>query len=697
MEYINYIVILIIVLVLYILCKTLHKSFNQLVRKGEDFLNLEDELGIYHNNVESHMRSEGYEQDSAPTTTHHLKEMQGLINNNHIKLEKVTNTSVPYYQLSFDKPTTVYGLFMKTGYTDQQYNSNSFIFEIKYSTNFADKQAFIPLLDQDNAKKTITLNANVGHNDAETIMEEKEFPVPITAKHIRVYNLSADHIDLTIDAIIKPLNYLSLKLYDVKQINTKIKDNGKHIDNKVNIEETLNYVSHVDDQTPLKPYSDKLGRREIFKFDVRTPHFNFNDLNIRNKPSFDAYIIRSARGVDNEFCQLNSKTKEIYCNTQISKPNVLLRFNVVNSDSENGSHTMVVQHFKSGLYADKNFKFIVKSSGDAQKYIVDKHTTSSIKKIFNLDDYIDKKEEVTNNEYNQCQEHTVYYINIHRPYNDYTLQNEHTKALINRNNKLPKELEHIPETSADTQEGIYIDTIGTDIKDIKFKIKKNNKLSDVGARYRYKKLSSSSTNKKLSGPYCTNPTIDKPEYIYNSVMIYKSGDTPETVIEVFDPSIEKYKPELYEGMSIGTKYVAEIKKHTPISLKNYTPEIIKICIPNKPNDLMNGNILREEFKINTKMFNVVDKNGNTMDLEFTVQNEHINSTTCNDSSIINNMYKIIKKPSNNYYELVSPNDPKYNNIDCNLSHDYVVDIMDNDIIDNDKDTNSVYLQNKCLF
>ena len=85
MEYINYIVILIIVLVLYILCKTLHKSFNQLVRKGEDFLNLEDELGIYHNNVESHMRSEGYEQDSAPTTTHHLKEMQGLINNNHIK------------------------------------------------------------------------------------------------------------------------------------------------------------------------------------------------------------------------------------------------------------------------------------------------------------------------------------------------------------------------------------------------------------------------------------------------------------------------------------------------------------------------------------------------------------------------------------------------------------------------------------
>ncbi len=322
METKNYIVIFLVILVLLIIFKTSIYSLKKLVTKGEDFLNLEDEMGIYHNNVGSHMRSKGYE---STTTTQpivagvgvrsqffdvpDLSEMTGLIGADHVKLE---HTNDAYYQLEFDSQIVVYGIFIKAGNHDDSNGTPTF--DIKYSLGSNKKTAFIPLLDENNNKKQITLAPNSGHGANATVIEEHEFPVPVTAKYLRVYNTGTKAVNLTIDAIIKPLNYLSLKQYDVQKVNVKQADStGVYTDSKVDVENHTNFVSHVDNSEPLKPYSDKLGRREIFKFDIRTPHFNFTNLNHRNKTTFDAYIIRSARGIDGEFCHLNKDTKEIYC------------------------------------------------------------------------------------------------------------------------------------------------------------------------------------------------------------------------------------------------------------------------------------------------------------------------------------------------------------------------------------------------
>ena len=64
MESINYIVILLVIIALLILFKTSILSIGKLMQKGEEFLNLEDDIGIYHNNVGPHMRSVGYEKDN---------------------------------------------------------------------------------------------------------------------------------------------------------------------------------------------------------------------------------------------------------------------------------------------------------------------------------------------------------------------------------------------------------------------------------------------------------------------------------------------------------------------------------------------------------------------------------------------------------------------------------------------------------
>lgn len=688
----NYILILIVILALLVLGKIIKDSIYKIMKKGEKFMDTVDELGIYHNNVGSNMRTIGYEQDNEPITTHNLTDITGLIDGESVKLEKVSDTAKPYYQMEFSNSTTIYGLLIKSGYVDSSNNSNNMIFDIKYSTGSTDKQAFMPLLDENNSKKTLTLSANQGIDDNDTIPEEKELPVPITAKYLRIYNIGAGTVNLNIDAIIKPMTYISLKIYDTKQVNVKDDDGN---DKTVDIGESSYYVSHIDSSSPLKPYSDKLGKREIFKLDVRTQYFNFEELNIRNKPTFDAYIIRSARGTDGEFCYLNTTDNGIYCDRTIYQPSVLLRFHItvsdINNDDDHG-HTMIVQDFKSGLYADNQFKFTVKNVGNAQKYIINKHSSSEIMNIVNLDDYIDKKEELADQKFNDCKNKTFTYVNISRPYNDITLMKEHTNALINRKSKLPKTITHIPASSID-QEGIYIET-NSDHKDIKFKIIEDGTIKDVGARYRYKlwNNTSGSRDKQKNGPFCSGPSVDKPEYIYDSLRI----GTDATAVNEFDSTHQKYKPEMYEGAQVGDKYIAEVKKHTPVSLTNYTPETIKICIPNTALG-SSGDLNQNEIILKTQLFNVINNDGKNMNLEFKIQNDHlIKNVECKKGNIVNNMFKI-KKTGEGYYELVSPNDPEYKKIDCNCNclgdqkhideyrktNNFVKSILDNVIVKTD--------------
>lgn len=751
MESINYIVILLVIIALLILFKI---SIGKLMQKGEEFLNLEDDIGIYHNNVGSHMRSVGYEKDNStsatdiPSTTHHLNEMTGLISADYIVFNQSTDTTnlTSYYQLAFDKQITVYGLMIKAGLST---GTLAPTFDVKYSLNSTNKDAFIPLLDKDNNKKTITLSSNAGYDDDDTVVEEKEFPVPITAKYIRIYNNHTEPVNFNVDAIIKPMTYLSLKQYDVKKVNTKITKSATdatHEDKTINIGEHANYISHVDSSTPLKPYSDKLGRREIFKFDVRTPHFDFTALDIRNKPTFDAYIIRSTRGTYGEFCHLNDDN-EVYCDRKLSKPTVLLRFHMTtsgNNDDEldyeksDDDKTMIIQHFKSGLYANSDFKFVVKNAGDAQKFIISKHTVSGIKNIVNLDDYIDKKEAAADTAYTSCQEGPFTYINLRRPYNDATLIKEHPEAMVNRDNKVPKKIQHVivstttGPTTPPAKEGIYIYNNSTNTeKKIKFRINNDDVLADADTQYSYLKRDSTTTfdNDKF-GPYCsgivtdtpstTVPTTTLPNYIYDKLEI-KTTST-DSASEWLDPSVDKYKPEIYEGRKVEhdgtTKYIAEIKKHTPTSLKNYTPDTIKICIPKSALNPSSGNLNTTPFIIKTKLFNVIDSNGKTMELEFTVNNNNlIKTATCSDANIVNNMYKIYKT-SDDHYEIAQPNDPKYKTIDCGCNclgdkkhvekyrktNNFVKSILDNVIVKTDnimsqrnRDLSEIKTQEETLF
>lgn len=860
MDSINYIEILVVILVLYLLYKCVNHLFGKLAKKGEEFLNLEDEMGIYHNNVGSHMRTVGHENlaDSikyntlihvrknsrdyainendiptltinglrlgtidemnyiattldqtwcscmwcrntdgsivnaypskpgettpgcgvsgsgnvhicgrpsaapttpptpgtsttqpvidhnagadiflvkenarltqreaqrlivggygiehiayktieTPTTTHNLNETTGLIDGEHFKLEKVDAPTIPYYQLAFEEPTTVYGLYMKAGYFDSFNQDKAMTFDIKYSTGSTNKEAFIPLLDDNNSKKNIVLSRNSGFSDNQTIREEKEFPVPIMAKYIRIYNTNFGPIDFTVDAIVKPLTYVSLRMYNVKKVNSKqAQTDGTHIDKKVDIAETSHYVSHINDTTPLKPYSDKMGRREIFKLDVRTPHFVFDNLDLRSKPTFDAYIIRSARGTDGEFCHLNTENKQLYCDKTKSNPSVLLRFHMTVSDHDDGK-TMVVQHFKSGMYADKEFKFTVRNASEAQKFVVDKHTTADIKKIVNLDDYIDKKEEMADKGFKDCQNEEFVYVNIRRPYNDATLAREHQEAMVNRAGKLPKLIKfkaNVTDAELPTFEGIYIKT-DTENKQIRFKISSGTTSTDADSRYSYLEYDGSGTfDKQQYGALCTGivngtteSTTEIPQYVYDKVEI------TDSVSEWISHDTEKYKPELYEGRKVENdgviKYVTDIKKHTPTSVKNFTPDIIKVCLPitalNSDRSGVDGNSL----KIKTNLFNVVDETGKTLELEFTVSdNNLITGEKCSNASIVNNMFKIYKKPGAIHYEIAKPNDPEYKKIDCNCNclgdskhvkeyrktNNFVKSILDNVIVKTD--------------
>ncbi len=217
-----------------------------------------------------------------------------------------------------------------------------------------------------------------------------------------------------------------------------------------------------------------------------------------------------------------------------------------------------------------------------------------------------------------------------------------------------------------------------------------------------------SAQKKQYGPYCSGSsesTTDIPQYVYDKLEIDPSNSG---VSEYIDPSSEKYKPELYEGRRVdqkntttgavtATRYVADIKKHTPVSLINYTPDIVKICIPKSALD-SNDNLVGGELKIKTQLFNVIDNKNKTLELEFTVSDDNlIRDTKCSKANIVNNMFKIYNKTGETHYQIAQPNDPEYKNIDCGCNclgdrthvdkyrktNNFIKSILDNVIIKTD--------------
>lgn len=204
--------------------------------------------------------------------------------------------------------------------------------------------------------------------------------------------------------------------------------------------------------------------------------------------------------------------------------------------------------------------------------------------------------------------------------------------------------------------------------------------NNISSTIKYK-YSAHTNNSRINGPRCQNDS----DTIYR---LLQAGSSLADNIP-FNANTDTYKPELYEGKKIGQKYNKSVKYHRPRSLDEYIPEVIKICVPK---DIINSDSTAtdpriNDFKLKTKIFNILDDDGNPIEQEFTVTSNAVNiAKKCKDSNIVNNLYKIKKTStvgSPHEYELVSPSEPDYNNIDCGCNC-----LNSKEDIKNYRDTNS---------
>lgn len=625
----NVIIIILIVITLFFFLNKFLNNQDRLDKK-EKFNDSENNQ-FYLNNVPSHMRT-------ANENNSDKNYGNGMINNeigfNLDKYVDKDDTKNNFYQLSFDKLTNVYGIKIQNSSVGTTISNLGVEYSISSGT---DDNAFMHI-----ATEPITFT---DQDEIKDIPFDKSYLV----KHIRLYNndSGSNKKNLRVDLLLKPLQYFSIKSIKFSDINTDDVDSGKD----TTISEEGNYISYIEKDIPLKPYSDKLGKKEIFNVKFQNDTIKFEDLKlgVLNKNQFDATLLRSYNDAPNLNCYLNENDHKIYCDTTIKTPKNNLRFIMgvvsgnINIDDEKKQKIMIIQNLKTGLYANSNFEFVETSIIKASKFIITKHEIPEIKKILNISDYVNKIENDNITNYNDCQGKIIYYFNLRRHYNVHTISKEHATAIINRNGQLPKNIE-------------YGNGIQFDINNSKIIFKEDNSsTSNSGVFVNYMKYSLLNIN---NGPICKNSDTN---FIYNSIYI---GDTTNQI--KFNTNIDTYKPELYEGKQVGSKYISKLKYHRPRSLDDYTPEVIKICITPKIKDSLDKD---KNFTLKTNIFNIIDDSGNTIEQEFTIDNTVIKEAKCFDSSLVNKLYKIhkVEDGSDNnlgIYELVSPTDSEYEDIDC---------------------------------
>ena len=628
---------------------------------------------LYHDHVLAYDRSTGYETNATVTTTASITENlpeSGMIQSpNKFRLTASNNH---YYQLHLGDKPSVYGLVIKLSRVNPSATNHPKI-SVKHSLASLNNNAFMPLVDHNN--NHFNLNTQVELSNDEPIKKNYYFAKPIQSKYIRLYTDAEVYIN--VDVITKPQHFFSLRPYIVskayalqEQTNMTIPNSTYYESKTFDVADEHYYLSNIDEDTPVKPYSDKLGKREIFDLDIRTPAFDFENLSVSNNAIFDAYILRTVRDSADMFCNINPDDKKMYCSSKATKSNNLLRFHVDTiGETTDKSHLhledttnrkiVLIQDFKSGLYADNTFTFTVQNAVNAGKFIIERETKDTIKSIMNIDDYINKEEKEVDKNYKECQDKEIKYIILRRPYNDATLKREHTEALMNRNGQLPKKI-IISNSTSQPPEGIYIAKPDSNVRNIKFIVKKIDGTGEVANSYYQYKLwtdgqtyggtstnTTDTTDNEKYGPHCSLANFtDDPKYIYHSTIINVIDSASSTNVNneiIFNNKTDTYKPELYEGYRISHSssgeegYISDIKKHVPTSHKSYTPEIIKVCLPE---NMFNsaGNII--PFKLKTTVFDVVDSDGISKPTIFEVTNEHVLSTRCRDSTKVNTMYKI---------------------------------------------------------
>lgn len=645
----NVIIIILIVITLFFFLNKFLNNQDRLDKK-EKFNDSENNQ-FYLNNVPSHMRiaSENNTDD---------KYENGMINNEiGFNLDERTDSNPDFYQLSFDKLTNVYGIKIQNS-SDGTTISN---LGVEYSiSSGTDDNAFMHI-----ATEPITFTVQ----DQDKI-KDIPFDKSYSVKHIRLYNDDLNSIkkNLRVDLLLKPLQYFSIKSIKFSDIDTDDIDSEKD----TTISEEGNYISYIEKDIPLKPYSDKLGKKEIFNVKFKNDTINFENLELGkiNNNQFDATLLRSYNDAPNLNCYLNENDHKIYCDTTIKTPKNNLRFimGVVSDNTkidnidEIKQKIMIIQNLNTGLYANSNFEFVETSIIKASKFIITKHEIPEIEEILNISDYVNEIENDNTNDYNKCQGENIYYFNLRRHYNENTFKKEHANAIINRDGKLPKNIEYGNGNGIDVED----DTINNgNIKRIYFEDDDSPTFNyDIFINYTEHNSSSNIDN----GPVC-NTTDTK--FIYDSISIGNENNNTNKII--FDTDKDTYKPELYEGKKVGSKYISKLKYHRPRSLDDYTPEVIKICITSKVYNYLKNNA--KNFKLKTKIFNIINDSGNTKEQEFTINIDVIKTdSTCSDSSLINKLYKIHKvekstptpTDSDNLgtFKLVSPTDPEYEDINC---------------------------------
>jgi hypothetical protein len=710
-----------------------------------------------------------------------------------------------YYQMSFSNKTTLYGIKIQSGVDSANLDEFPGKIIVTYSVSSLDKSAFMPVI---NSKEVINNSFDVFNinTKGENVIKDIYFENPIHVKHIRFYVISSanilsengsvipgtdnkDTVKIRTDVIKTPAYYFSIQNMD---INTSVNQNLNKI---ISVSEKGKYLSHIDENTPFKFYSDRMGKKEIFLFKTLTGDLiNFNELRIgSNKQSFDAYIERSVADRDNIRTRLENNVLIGNRNIGINKNIFRFKLSPVNSiDLDEDVHAMTIQDISSGKYANNKFEFVINEETDAAIFAIKKIDKNVIDNIYTVIQYVNEKENENLVEYNTCKTNKIYYIDLRKCYNENSMMKDHPHAVANVDNSLPKEInfnydeiniENVNEfknvrffkpgvtmfvdtgfkgrginytigdysiTSTTDNDVDYNKTadvsiptnmiIQKDGNDIETPFIANNTISSfvvypgykvtvyddpeqggngvtfMPGKYSIKTIGDTSleSNKRifnnsglsitndtissfkveelldnadksiikykykehvdnnlLSGPACPNQNGDV--YIYDSIQI---GVDEDDSIK-FNSNSDTYKPELYEGKKIGNKYNKLIKSHSPKSLKSLSPEIIKICMPKS---LMNGDNLKTSFIIRTKLFNIKNSNGDVVYQDFVVTDNNIKrDTTCSNSSIVNNLYKIKehKNPqppvsvtiSSEYsntpvYEIVSPYEPEYKNIDC---------------------------------
>lgn len=674
------------------------KNQNHEKNQEQDMEKFNDDVltKYYHDNVVANDRSFGYEISPTTTTGSGSESGSGSISAADALIENsngfvLTDKNRHYYQFTLNNKPTIYGIRIKIKQDDS--NSLPTKLEVKYSTDSLSNKAFMPILTNENTQELLSNNGdgNLQVTNQELPYDDIYFTKPIQAKYIRLYS-GTGTMKINVDVILKPQHFFSIRLFSVsktKTLATAEPTGTTYVSKDINVGEKLNYVSHIDNDTPLHPYSDKLGKREIFDLRVTSNDFDFSNIGITNSPTFDAYILRSVMSPSTNFCYINPDDKKMYCDSSHSSSNNVIRFHasvIDDSEHSDGLDTsdnanqkiMLLQDFKSGLYADETFTFKISGHSNAAKFIIEQQTKDTIKNILNVDDYIDNSEKEAEKDYKDCQDETIKYVILRRPYNLATIAKEHASALMNRNNQLPKEIkfkEYLPHaipTSSDYYNGIFVHYNDTSKDtDVIFRVADgDNDGKDIATFYRYKSYDSSSLTVEEKG---AEPLSNNEKYIYHSIRI-NNAEPPNIK---FNIDTDTYKPEIYEGMKINNKYVSNIKKHIPTSHKSYTPEIIKICIPK---DLFDNSGDINTFYIKTTLFDIVDDEGNAIPVTFKVNNDtHLFIANCRDSSKVNNMYKIKKQgdifprviinenqPTTPLpmYEILKPDDKENKTIDC---------------------------------